>query len=604
MKTKTFATCAAATVLLVSALARAAAASDPQLSSWYLGAEGSYARVYTTDTARTNGQSVTTWSNGAESQSVPSYCGIEDIYSSSNWIYLKTSGLGTYVMGPWYNDASRTTIFLNYPTNQHQLYAIPRTATVSIPAVKSSTSTGGRDVIGYFVDGVAMFDALDGFVWNGTTEVQGGMGQWHRAAYVNEIVTMDPSNSHQQNTGIYHNHANPIALRYTLGDHVNFDPATKLYSEATNAPSQHSPLLGWVCDGLPIYGPYGYSNPTNPASGVRRMVSGFVLRDGQNGTDNLTTSGRSTLPAWMLRNNGNIAQSGPAVSVTYPLGRYLQDYSYLGDLTNSATGTNYQLGVDFDLNEYNVRYCVTPEFPNGTWAYFVCINSNGTPIAPYNVGRYFFGSPTGGKLTTLAEAVTTNYVGGAGRALELSSPVKTGQTVTLAWSAVEGGTYQVESSTNLSDWEVAATNIAPSKNVGGFSDSSSSAGKKFYRVLRTSLAVYDAGTNQASSGGGVITMSPASGARGTTITITATLSSSASPPLPPSGAPVQSFVVGTLTVSGAAYTTSSGQGVVTGSLTIPAGAATGQQTVTISFQPPPGQQQGPSYSQANAFTIQ
>ena len=211
-----------------------------------------------------------------------------------------------------------------------------------------------------------MFDALDGFVWTGTGESSPGNGQWHRSAYANEIITMDPSNTHQQNTGTYHNHANPIALRYLLGDNVDFNPVTKLYSESTNAPTKHSPLLGWVCDGLPIYGPYGYANPTNPASGVRRMVSGFVLRNGSNGTDNLTTAGRASLPAWMLRNNGNTAQAGPSVSATNLLGRYLQDYAYLGDLTNSVTHTNYQLGTDFDLNEYNVRYCVTPEFPNGT----------------------------------------------------------------------------------------------------------------------------------------------------------------------------------------------------------------------------------------------
>jgi hypothetical protein len=205
-----------------------ATASDPQLTSWYTGASGNYALAYLTDTARTNGTAVTTWSNGHQAQSVPSYCGIQEIYFSSNWIYLRTSGLGTHVMGPWYDDATRTTIFLNYPTNQHQLFSIPRTATVNIPSTKSNTSTGGRDVIGYFVDGVAMFDALDGFVWTGTTETGGGSGQWHRSAYVNEIVTMDPSNTHQQNTGTYHNHANPIALRYILGDHVAFDPVTKL----------------------------------------------------------------------------------------------------------------------------------------------------------------------------------------------------------------------------------------------------------------------------------------------------------------------------------------------------------------------------------------
>ena len=64
-----------------------------------------------------------------------------------------------------------------------------------------------------------------------------------------------------------------------------------------NAPVNHSPIVAWVRDGFPIYGPYGYANPTNPASGVKRMISGYVIRDGQNGTANLAASGRGTLPA-------------------------------------------------------------------------------------------------------------------------------------------------------------------------------------------------------------------------------------------------------------------------------------------------------------------
>src|SRR4051812_11121092 len=84
-----------------------AQAADPQLSTWYTAASGTYARAYLTDTARTNGTSVTTWSNGHQSQSLPAYSGIQNIYYSSNWIYLHTTGLGTHIMGPWYNDATR-----------------------------------------------------------------------------------------------------------------------------------------------------------------------------------------------------------------------------------------------------------------------------------------------------------------------------------------------------------------------------------------------------------------------------------------------------------------------------------------------------------------
>src|SRR6202012_4801291 len=148
------------------------------------------------------------------------------------------------------------------------------------------------------------------------------------------------------------------ALRYLLGDHVNFDSVSKTYPEDTNTPTKHSPILAWVGDGYPLYGPYGYANATNANSGIRRMVSGYVLRNGQYGTQNLTTMGRTFLPQWAVRlfNVASNVVSGPAVSTSYPLDRYMEDNDSLGDLINSNTGTNYQPGTDFDLDQYNGRW--------------------------------------------------------------------------------------------------------------------------------------------------------------------------------------------------------------------------------------------------------
>jgi len=252
--------------------------------------------------------------------------------------------------------------------------------------------------------------------------------------------------------------------------------------------TQHSPILGWVRDGFPVYGPYGYATATNASSGVRRMISGYVLRNGANGTDNLTATGRTAIPAWATR-AGEAAATGPGVSGAYPLGRYLEDNAYLGDLTNSVTSQRYQQGVDFDLNEHNARWCVTPEFPAGTWAYFTCITSNGMPVVPYNIGRTFLGSPTGSP-TTLAESVTTNFVGGANAALRLAGPVVSNNVVTLTWSATEGGTYRVEGTGNLTAWATNASGVAAVRNQGVTSLPSTST-NQFFRVTRTALATYD-----------------------------------------------------------------------------------------------------------------
>jgi hypothetical protein len=460
-----------------------AAAADPQLTSWLTAYSGQYARLYATDADKASGSSVTTWSRGSLNQSLPVYSGIREVYSSASWIYIRSSGLGAHTMGPWYLNAAHSSLFPNVPVNAKVFYRIPRA-----PATNGTHTLTGLGPIGYFVDGVSMFDSRDAFYWNGSTEVSGA-GSWNRDAYVNESVTFDPAYAHQPGSGQYHYHANPPALRYLLGDHVTYDSVAKTYTEAAGAPTKHSPIIGWCRDGFPIYGPYGYSNPTNPASGVRRMISGYVLRNGANGTDNLTVTTRTSIPAWAVR-AGETAMTGPAVSTTYPLGRYLEDNSYLGDLTNSATGLLYQLGVDFDLNEWNTRWCVTPEFPSGTWAYFTCLTTNGLPAFPYNISRTFFGNPTGNNVTTLTEAVTTNFVGGANAALSLAAPVVSNNVVTLTWSATEGGTYRVEAAGSFDAWTTNAAGVVAVKNQGSLTTPNTGT-NQFFRVTRTALAAYD-----------------------------------------------------------------------------------------------------------------
>ena len=100
------------------------------------------------------------------------------------------------------------------------------------------------------------------------------------------------------------------------------------------------------------------------------------------------------------------------MSGNFPIGHYLEDYGYKGDLglTLYQGRGNFDSDRHFDLNEYNVRYCVTPDYPDGTWAYFTNISSEGTPVFPYNIGRYYFGSPEGSSPTTVPDsAVAVSY---------------------------------------------------------------------------------------------------------------------------------------------------------------------------------------------------
>jgi hypothetical protein len=576
------------------ALAIFAQAADPRTNSWFTTYSSQYARIYTNNAMKTAGTALTTWSNGSQTQSTPAYCGVQEVYSSSNSVYIRSTGLAGYTMGPWQNGS-----FPNLPSNQKILYRVPRTNNVTT----TKTITGGGQ-IGIFVDGVEMFNSWDAFAWNGSAEVSAGNTTyyWNRDAYVNEGATFDAGNAHQQNTGTYHYHANPPALRYLLGDHVDYNSGTKTFSESTNTPTKHSPILGWVADGFPIYGPYGYSVSNNASSGIRRMISGYVIRNGSYGTSNLTANGRSTIPQWAVRlfNVASNITAGPTVSTTYPLGRYMEDNDFLGD-HGYAPGTN-----TYDLDEYNGRWCVTPEFPNGTYAYFVSIASDGTPAFPYNIGRGMYGANAGGSVTSISETVATNFYGGPNAVPSLNTPTVKNGAVILSWSAIEGGTYMVQSTTNFSTWTTNSTTVTAVLNAASYTNNPTDK-YRFYRVAETALATYDSpGTGGYTSGGGSATFSAPGGSvsrgNGTNITLTITLSTGGSnpPTLPPANAPITSVTLGSLTATSSSDATS---GTVLASFAIPSNATIGTQNVVVTFGIPPGQSQAPTFTLTGGFTI-
>ena len=548
--------------------------ADPLLTSWSTGNGGKYARIYTSTANRTAGISAATWTG----QTLPTYAGVHEIDYSANWVYVRSSGLGGHVMGPWNNP--------NLPKNQGtstSTYRFPRTPT--IPVTKTLTGLGA---LGFLVDGVAIYDTRDAFSYKNSAATDAapvngltGDGIWNRDAWANEALSFDAAYAHQPPSGQYHCHASPLATRYLLGDNVNYDSSSKLYSENTNTTIfKHSPVLGWLSDGIPLYGPYGYdggstgaagrahvsggavtsvtvtagganyqsapavtftggggsgaaatalvsggvvtglalvsggtgytSAPTLVIGGVRRMISGYVKRDGSHGTTNLNTivspntTGRTTLPAWAALAQNRSAtltstQFGPPAS-TYAIGHYIEDYDYLGNLGYAQGARTNAGGVFFDLNQYNARFCVTPEFPNGTWAYFVTIQADSTPWYPYNVGRWFMGSTAGAGPQTLtvmnADVPLTQYFKGAANLpATLSPPVLSAASgnVTLAWSAVEGGTYQVSASTDLTTWTALPATVTATNNAAKAVETGAATNpRRFYKVTRTGLATYDA----------------------------------------------------------------------------------------------------------------
>ncbi|MDB4669844.1 YHYH protein, partial [bacterium] len=440
--------------------------ADPRISSWFTADSGSYARIFETTADETAGNAVTTWDRGQGVQAQSTYAGIHEISSSANWVYLRSTGLASHTMGPWYLNEAKTNLFPNYPANTGVIYRIPRTPTV--PANKSGTTLGAA---GFYVNGVAMFDNRDAFSYsnsNGTDSSPrngiNGDDVWNRDAYVNESVTFDAGNAHQAGRQ-YHYHANPPGLRHSLGDSVDYDPSTNTYSENFNG--SHSPILAWAADGFPIYGPYGYDDPNNPGSAVRRMIPGYAKR---------SITNRTTLPQWAADFQNKSAslpanEYGPPVNATYIIGHYIEDYEFLG------TG---------DLDLYNGRTCITPEFPTGTYAYFVTIEADGTPSFPYAIGREYYGNPTGGTVNNINEAVTIQFEGGPEKSLTFDQSAPNSNDLTLTWSVVEGGQYVIESSTTLRDdsWVREVTDAVPTGDKLNLTDTGAlvTNSQKFYRA--------------------------------------------------------------------------------------------------------------------------
>ena len=131
---------------------------------------------------------------------------------------------------------------------------------------------------------------------------------------------------------------------------------TQLRSELSDDGTNHSPILGFAYDGNPIYGPYGFENPLDANSAVNRLSSAYYLKDNRLG--------------------------GPNPS-EFPLGTFIEDYEWR---PSTQTGK-------LELDENNGRFCVTPEYPEGVYAYFITIDVNGDPAFPYILGSNYYSLP-------------------------------------------------------------------------------------------------------------------------------------------------------------------------------------------------------------------
>jgi len=190
-----------------------------------------------------------------------------------------------------------------------------------------------------------------GFGAQGTANIR----KWTKNRYYKLQLKLDQNNGYAfVNYNLTRNYgygvvANPLQLRYKVSDNLNSA------SEPTNT-LVHSPILGYAYDGNPIYGPYGYADPTDPTSPIVRLSSGYVLK--------------------------NNRVDGPN-TVVYPLGSLIDDYQWVPSVNSGKT----------ELDPNNGRFCITPDYPKGIYAYFVTIDTNNKPAFPYIIGENYYSLP-------------------------------------------------------------------------------------------------------------------------------------------------------------------------------------------------------------------
>lgn len=301
---------------------------------------------------------------------------VQTVHYSADWVYVSTNGIPSYITGPFLDGNP------SIAQDQNAIFKFPLSP---VQNTGTPTNTNGGN-IGVFINGVALFDYRDGVSWRNSTNSLaggplGGMGDqvWNRDAVVAERDGFDCAKGHPA-MGNYHHHQNPSAFNLDLNVISNVCDLYTADGLYVIDSTQHSPLIGFAYDGFPVYGAYAYQD-VNGTGPVVRMKSSYALR-------NIMT--RTTYA------NGNTVTAGPAVSVTYPLGYFREDYEYI---PTSAVTPDY-------LDEHNGRFCVTPEYPNGIYCYFATVDENWNSAYPYVVGPAFYGTKVALKVNAITETVT------------------------------------------------------------------------------------------------------------------------------------------------------------------------------------------------------
>ena len=217
---------------------------------------------------------------------------------------------------------------------------LPRSITPGLSEMPTGNTISTGGLVGVASNGIGILNPKSGRSENGESI-------WH----FNEVFAGE------------YTYENPGKYNDAGGYDYYLIPPTML-GNSTFLAGEHSPIIGWALDGIPIYGPHGYSkynvNGSVANSDIVNIKSPFKLRADM-------VSGRP--------------QPGPGGA---PTGLFLEDYVVDHTLagTTGYAGTTHSGGDDFAI-----RFGVTPQSPyTPIWFYVQCEDDAGNPMFPYALG--------------------------------------------------------------------------------------------------------------------------------------------------------------------------------------------------------------------------
>lgn len=282
----------------------------------------------------------TVWTNAFVSNTFPGNTFINNDGSLNNGVSVSTDASNIYISSNALvnHDINLTTNNVGHNELEEQIisYNVPFTSISGINSVTSNPTSMPEYAIGVLVNGLPLYNvASENSFDNGNT--------WHYNKLLSEHSDLELG--HTDEKGLLH----------------YYKPSPQILGLDEWSTDEHSPIVGWSFDGIPIYGPYGYTE---------YEANGDIK-------DNTITNIKS---CFRLRLGDRISTPKGSYS-----GYFVEDYEYdsskegIPGHTGSTSSGSY--------GKYNLRYGITPD-SNGTpiQFYVATQDDNGEPMFPYAIG--------------------------------------------------------------------------------------------------------------------------------------------------------------------------------------------------------------------------